>query len=67
MPLLQCHVKQGIRTRNVNEMFLFASLWGRGALLLCKKIFSASLGLGKKNASQWRRCIEFYNLVYAVT
>ncbi|MCU8070893.1 hypothetical protein [Shewanella sp. SM32] len=37
MPLLQCHVKQGIRARNVNEMFLFASLWGRGALLLCKK------------------------------
>lgn len=37
MPLLQCHVKQGIRTHNVNGMFLFASLWGRGALLLCKK------------------------------
>jgi len=37
MPLLQSYVKQYIRISSVNEMFLFASLWGRGALLLCKK------------------------------
>jgi hypothetical protein len=37
MPLLQFYVKQYIRISSVNKMFLFASLWGRGALLLCKK------------------------------
>jgi hypothetical protein len=47
MPLLQFYVKQDIRISSVNKMFLFASLWGRGALLLCKNI-QRFTGIGQK-------------------